>query len=219
MKKLILPVLLFLTCFSFAQNSKFGTFYDQRKSLFEILPESKNEIIFLGNSITNFAEWSELFSNPNIKNRGISGDVTAGVLNRLDQITRSKPAKVFLLIGINDLAHNVSKDSAYRNICQIANNIRTASPKTSVYIQSILPVNDCYKMFVNHTNKTEEIKWVNEKLVAFCKDQNFIYVDLFSHFKSPDSDKMNPIYSNDGLHLLGNGYLLWVDIIKPLLKK
>lgn len=219
MKKIILPVLLFLTCFSFAQNSRFGTFYDQRKSLFEILPDTKNEIVFLGNSITNFAEWSELFGNPNIKNRGISGDVTTGVLNRLDQITRSKPAKVFLLIGINDLSRNVPKDTVFRNICQIANNIRTSSPKTHVYIQSILPVNDCYKMFVNHTNKTEEIKWVNEKLAAFCKDQRFTYVDLFSHFKNFDNDKMNPIYSNDGLHLLGNGYLVWVDIIKPLLNK
>lgn len=219
MKKLILPVLLFLSCFSFAQNSKFGTFYDQRKSLFDILPVTKNEIVFLGNSITNFAEWAELLENPNVKNRGISGDVTAGVLNRLDAITRPKPAKVFILIGINDLSRNVPKDTVYGNICLIANTIRSKSPKTQIYIQSILPVNDCYKLFPNHTNKTEQVKWVNEKLKTFCKEQNYTYVDLFSQFKSADSDKMNPIFSNDGLHLLGNGYLKWVDIIKPLLKK
>jgi lysophospholipase L1-like esterase len=28
---------------------------------------------------------------------------------------------------------------------------------------------------------------------------------------------MNPKYTNDGLHLLGDGYLLWAEIIKPLL--
>ena len=67
------------------------------------MPDTPNEIIMLGNSITDGCEWSELFQNSNIKNRGISGDITEGVLYRLDEVTRSKPAKVFLLIGINDL--------------------------------------------------------------------------------------------------------------------
>jgi hypothetical protein len=104
MKIILLMAMILLSSGLFGQNSSFGTYYDQRKSLFEKLPDTRKEIIFLGNSITDGCEWSELLADRHVKNRGISGDVTAGVLNRIREITASKPAKVFLLIGINDLA-------------------------------------------------------------------------------------------------------------------
>lgn len=217
MKNILLSLLLLLCNVSLAQTRKYSTFYDQRKSIFEVLPETKNEIIFLGNSITNFCEWTELSQNPNVKNRGISGDVTQGVLDRLDQVTRVKPAKVFLLIGINDLSQNISKDTVFDNICKIAANICAASPKTKIYVQSILPVNIQFGLFKNLINKTPDIVWVNVNLARFCKENGYTFIDLFGRFKNSEDDKMNPKYTNDGLHLLGPGYLIWAEIIKPLL--
>lgn len=201
------------------QADKFSTYYHQRRTLFEQLPDTKNEIIFLGNSITDGGEWHELFDNPRVKNRGISGDVTEGVLFRLNEVTRSKPQKVFLLIGINDLAGGIPKETVFDNIAKIAQQIRTASPKTEVYLQSILPVNNSFSKFQGHTGKTEEILWINQQLKEWCLTEKFIYVDLFSHFKCSDSNLMNPLYTNDGLHLTGEGYLLWRDVVAPLLGK
>ncbi len=208
---------VFYSLIAAGQDNKFGTYYNQRLTLFEKLPDTKGEIIFLGNSITDGSEWSELLGNPKVKNRGISGDITEGVLFRLNEVTRSKPAKVFLLIGINDLSRGISKDAVFSNICKIADRIRKDSPKTKVYIQSILPVNDSFGLFKNHTNKTDEVLWVNARLREWCAKENVGFVDLYSRFKLPDSEKMNPKYSNDGLHLMGDGYLLWIEIIKPLL--
>lgn len=210
-------VLTFVFCslISFSQENKFGTYYNQRLTLFEKLPDTKGEIIFLGNSITDGCEWFELLGNSNVKNRGISGDTTEGVLYRLSEVTRSKPAKVFLLIGINDLSRGVSKDTVFSNICKIADRIRKESPRTKIYIQSILPVNDSFGLFKNHTNKTDEVIWVNAQLKEWCTRENVGFIDLYSRFKSSDSEKMNPKFTNDGLHLLGDGYLLWVEIIKP----
>ena len=78
------PALLFFVisfAFSlFAQNGNHSTFYYQRVSLFEKLPTSNEDIIFLGNSITNGGEWVELLNDERIKNRGISGDVCNGVI-------------------------------------------------------------------------------------------------------------------------------------------
>lgn len=209
---------VFYSLVTSGQDNKFGTYYNQRLTLFEKMPDTKGEIIFLGNSITDGSEWCELLDNPKVRNRGISGDITEGVLFRLNEVTRSKPAKVFLLIGINDLSQGISKDSVFSNICKIANRIRKDSPKTEVYIQSILPVNDSFGLFKNHTNKTEEVVWVNAQLKAWCMKENVGFVDLYSRFKMPDSEKMNPKYTDDGLHLLGDGYLLWAEILKPLLK-
>lgn len=63
----------------------------------------------------------ELFDDLHVKNRGITGDITAGVIHRLDEIANRKPAKVFLLIGVNDLARNVTTDSIVKNIFLIIN--------------------------------------------------------------------------------------------------
>jgi len=207
---------VFYSLISIGQENKFGTYYNQRLTLFEKLPDTKGEIIFLGNSITDGGEWCELLGNPKAKNRGISGDTTEGVLFRLNEVTRSKPKMVFLLIGINDLSRGVSKDTVNHNICRIADRIRKDSPKTKVFIQSILPVSDTFGLFKNHTNKTDDVLWINSQLKTWCDKENVGFVDLYSRFKIADSERLNPQLTNDGLHLTGDGYLLWIEIIKPL---
>lgn len=213
------PFLFFLFCSiaAFGQSNKFGTYYNQRQTLFEKLPVTKGEIIFLGNSITDGGEWCELLENPKAKNRGISGDTTEGVLFRMGVVTQAKPAMVFLLIGINDLSRGVAQDTVFSNICKIVERIRTDSPKTRVFVQSILPVNDSFGLFKSHTNKTSEVLWVNGRLKEWCANEKVGFIDLYSRFKMPDSEKLNPQFTNDGLHLLGDGYLLWANIIKPYL--
>lgn len=209
---LFLSFLAIIICAQ-AQENKFGTYYNQRRTLFEKLPDTPNEIIFLGNSITDGSEWVELFGDIRVKNRGISGDTTPGVLFRLNEVTRSKPDKVFLLIGINDLANGTKKEIVYQNICTIVSRIKEASPKTKVFVQSILPVNREFPRFGNHTNKGEEVIWINKQLKDWCLQEAFDYIDLYSQLKNKDNDLLNPEYTNDGLHLTGTGYLVWAEYI------
>src|SRR5687768_11746755 len=67
----------------------------------------KEAIVFLGNSITAGTDWSELLQMENVRNRGISSDITFGVIERLDEVTSGNPKKVFVLIGINDISRNI----------------------------------------------------------------------------------------------------------------
>lgn len=78
MNKIILFIIgLAVSLSTFGQTErKYSTYYYQRASLFEQLPTSSDDILFIGNSITDGGEWSELFQNPHVKNRGISGDTT-----------------------------------------------------------------------------------------------------------------------------------------------
>jgi lysophospholipase L1-like esterase len=195
-------------------DSLFGTYYQQRASLFKLLPASQNDILFIGNSITDGAEWSELFADANIKNRGISGDISAGVLHRIGDIGKAKPKKVFLLIGVNDLAKNISADSVVKNILLIAKWIKQESPSTKLYIQSILPVSDKFKKFEGHTNKTDSILKVNNKLNSLAAANGYTFINLYPFFTNQQG-RMNEKYTNDGLHLLGEGYLLWKHIVYP----
>lgn len=199
----------------FAQQRKYSTFYEQRATLFEELPVTSKDIIFLGNSITNGCEWSELFQNKHVKNRGISGDICMGVYDRLDPIVKGKPAKIFLLIGINNVSRGASADTIVSEIGMIIRKIKKESPKTKLYLQSVLPVNDCYGMFEGHTSRWQVVEQINNLLQPLAQKEGATYIDLYTHFVDGDTGKMNPQYTNDGVHLLGRGYLLWRDIVKP----
>ena len=79
---------------------KYSTYWQQRASLFAMLPDGKREILFLGDSITDGGEWQELFNNKKVKNRGISGDITDGVLDRLGEVISARPGKSLYLFNI-----------------------------------------------------------------------------------------------------------------------
>ena len=213
LKQVLLAIVLFVATQAFAQiTGKFGTYYDQRELLFEAMPTSENDIIFLGNSITDGGEWCELFDNPNCKNRGISGDVVPGVLNRLETITKGQPAMVFLMIGTNDMNHGADNDSIARSIRTVVQRIKAESPRTKVIVQSILPTNDCYGLFTGHTKRWQDVAVINDMLKTMTEEEGVEYLDLYRRFAN-DEGKMDPKYSNDGLHLNGEGYLLWKEMV------
>jgi hypothetical protein len=122
-------------------SSKFSAYYWHSKDMFDHLTYSRNEIVFLGNSITDSAEWFEIFNNKRCRNRGISGDVTEGILLRLDAVSKLKPSSIFLLIGINDLSRNMTVDEIMTNYREILRRIKNEIPRTKVYVQSVMPLN------------------------------------------------------------------------------
>lgn len=217
MKRILLFTALsfLLNMYSFGQENKYSTFYYQRATLFEALPIGSEDIVFLGNSITNGCEWSELFADSRVKNRGISGDITMGVYDRLDPILQGKPAKIFLLIGINDVARGFSVDSIVGNIGLIIDKIRKESPATRLYLQSLLPVTDHYHLFEGHTSRGALVPQINERIKQLAEGNGITYIDLYARFVDPSTGKMNTSYTNDGLHLLGKGYVVWRDLVKP----
>ncbi len=225
MKKVVTVLIYFLIIQQtiFAQivlpsypDSIFSTYYLQRVSHFETLPQTKDDIIFAGNSITDGAEWGELFHDLHVKNRGISGDITAGVIHRLDEIANRKPAKVFLLIGVNDLARNITTDSIVKNIFLITKYLHQQAPSTKLFIQSILPVNNIYGKFNTHTNKGEEIKIINAQLKKEATNSDYTFIDLYASF-TDENGKLKANLTNDGLHLKGEAYLIWKHIVFPYL--
>lgn len=204
---------------AFAQKEgKYSTYYYQRASLFEVLPVDSDDILFVGNSITDGGEWCELFQNPNVKNRGISGDTTQGVYDRLDVLLKGTPAQIFLLIGINNVPRGESADSIAAGIRRIVQRIRQESPATEVLVQSVLPVTPQYGKFDGHTSRWQLVPEINRRVRRLAQEEKVTYIDLFSHFADAEG-KMKPEYTNDGLHLKGNGYLLWKEVVQPFLKK
>jgi predicted alpha-1,2-mannosidase len=196
-----------------AWNRAVKAYYYHKKEHFETLPNTKHEIIFLGNSITDNCEWAELFENPRVKNRGIGGDDTDGVLERLIEVTSSKPDQIFLMIGTNDLAYGKSVDHVLTNYRKIIDQIQKDSPNTELFIQSVLPVEDA----IHYTRPTDSIMAINTALVAMAREYNLTYIDLFPLF-ARDDNRLNLEYSIDGLHLNASGYLKWKEVLTKYLK-
>lgn len=198
-------------------SSKFAAYWWHSKDMYDHLPDIRNEIIFLGNSITDGAEWFELLGNRKCLNRGISADITEGILLRLDAITKLQPKKIFIMIGVNDLSRNMTPDEVIVNYRKILERIRKETPRTKVYIESVLPVNPATGMAKNHTNKTPQIMELNGKLKELAAESGCTYIDLFSLMA--DSENHLPrSFSVDGLHLTYKAYKVWADAIKPYVK-
>lgn len=187
------------------------TYFLKRDEVFSQLPNDSSEIIMLGNSLTHNFEWNEIFNDVNIKNRGINGDITMGVLQRLDEVLESNPLKIFIEIGINDIQQGIAQEEILKNYNAIIEKIQLNSPETKIYIQSILP--SSIRLYGNGKTTPEYIKELNTELKSYCKTQNITYIDLFSAFEN--KGKLNVKYDiGDELHLNGAGYLLWCQIIE-----
>lgn len=179
---------------------------------FRDYPDSKKDIIFLGNSITAGVDWNELLQNAHVRNRGISGDITFGLLERLDEITKGKPAKIFILIGINDISRNIPDSIILRNYQTMIDRIQSESPSTKIFLQTILPVNNDFPVKTQF-NKDEHIAFINQQLKKIAEREKIRLIDLHKEFLGADN-KLEKKYTYDGLHLNAEGYKKWAEILK-----
>ena len=223
MKSKLFSLLFFISSFIFvkAQNNHWDStyrpgLYDFKVQLYQSYPHSKNEIIFLGNSITERVDWNELLGICNVQNRGISGDITFGVLQRLNEVTDEHPEKVFILIGINDISRNIPDSVILANYYKMVERIKRESPQTKIYFQTLLPVNNEFTQFKSHYNKDKHISWLNEQIKKLGPEEKITVIDLYPHFLD-DQKKLNKKYTLDGLHPNAEGYKVWAAILKKYL--
>ena len=174
-------------------------------SAFEAFPLVPDDIVFLGDSITEGGPWDELFPDLRMRNRGVGGDTSEGVLKRLQQVTRAEPAKVFLLIGTNDLYRGASDDEIVANITEILDRLKEETPDTEVYLQSVLPRGPNYRA---------RIEALNTRLAEVALEHGSAWVDLYPAFLDPETGGIRAELSNDELHLLGPGYALWKEQVE-----
>ncbi len=190
--------------------------YQLMEGLFRSFPNSDKDIIFLGNSITAHVDWNELLGLQDARNRGISGDITFGLLERLDEVIEGHPAKVFILIGINDISRNIPDSIILENDKKIIHRIKEGSPGTKIYFQTIMPVNNTFAQFKNHYNKDEHIQAVNKGIKKIAEDEHITLIDLHPYFLDSEG-RLNKNYTLDGLHPNYRGYQVWKKILLPYL--
>lgn len=183
-------------------------YYHYKVDHYASLPRDGARIFFVGDSLTDRCEWAELFGRCDIASRGIDGDTTDGVLNRIGEVTVRKPAKIFLMIGGNDFVIRRSVRTVAENYEKIIARIRAESPETIIYIQSNLPT--LYRLFPLPRHLIREL---NQRLRTMADNRKIFFLDIYSRMADENGD-LKEEYTIDGAHLTARGYMAWRDAIR-----
>ena len=181
-----------------------------RNTLFEAI-QTQSDIVMIGDSLTQDGLWSEMFPAVKIANRGIGGDRTIDVLNRMGPILATKSKKAFILLGLNDFAYGVSVDQVFSNYIKIVQALQKNG--MTVYIQSTL---ECSRATCG--TQDDMVKALNLKLQAYAKVNKIVFIDLNKVF-APKNTGLLSKYTYDGSHLTGGGYAQWGALISPFIKQ
>lgn len=204
MKNLIIVAIFFSSLFASEWKIQNDPYYKHKVSQFKILKENDTaKIMMLGDSITDEAEWSELWGEV-VQNRGISGDTTSGVLDRLNTVSPNLE-EVYIMIGVNDIMRGSKAVDIFSNYKKIVEFLEEKGMK--INIQSTLYIGESRKRDFN-----TEIEKLNNSLKEFAKQKNIKFIDLNAIFSSEKTLKKE--FTKDDLHLNGDAYRLWIKTLK-----
>ncbi|WP_138495575.1 GDSL-type esterase/lipase family protein [Paenibacillus pinistramenti] len=168
------------------------------------------DIVMLGDSITFNVQWNELLGR-NVANRGIGGDFTAGMLNRLDYVTDLTPYMVFIMAGINDLnVGGVTAEEAFSNYTRILERLEEEQITPAITLTLYVG-----KEVKNYKAVNQRVQKLNSYLITYANAHKISYIDL-NPILSPDGYLLSN-YSIDGIHINGDGYLIWGNKINELI--
>ncbi|HEX3602288.1 MAG TPA: GDSL-type esterase/lipase family protein [Lacipirellulaceae bacterium] len=190
----------------------FQLHYTQRVDEFRHENELFQNVILVGDSITEGFEVTKYLPGRRVINRGIGADVIGndlkpddkrGVLKRIDESFFNLPATdAFLLIGINDLGDNHTPDQLEAGYREILEKVKKGAPRLKVHVQSLLPTRGM------HAKHNDNVNDVNKRLEKLAKEFDYDYIDLHS-LMIDDKGELRQELTVDGLHINADGYKIW----------
>lgn len=191
------PVKASLSDWSIAWNA-------QKQDLFNAVPIDSGDIVFIGDSHIERFLLNDYFPRARVRNRGIGSNSTMQVADRLPAILQRKPSKLFLQIGINDLAFGYTPDSVFNNIIRLTKMVDRSI--TTLYVTSLFPTRG-HDGYMNYA-----VKSINIDLAEYCIRNNISFINLYP--KLVQGDELNKELAGDDCHLNGKGYVIWKEAIE-----
>lgn len=194
-----------------------GDYYFAKRAQQEREAVHTQNIVMLGNSLTERGAWADILQDSLVLNRGIGGDCVAGMTARLGAIVAGKPRALFLMAGVNDLIFSkITPEALLGQYERLLDAIRTASPRTTVFIQSLLPLDEAQNEEY-FAGKNARIEAFNALLRETARRRGLDYIDVWNRMVR--DGKMPAEYTVDGIHLNAAGYAVWSDVLRPYLPK
>ncbi|MDN4616349.1 GDSL-type esterase/lipase family protein [Leifsonia sp. F6_8S_P_1B] len=179
-----------------------------RRDQLDHLPPAPGSIVMLGDSITDQGEWQELLPDLAVVNRGVGGETSAQVRDRLARSIHG-PTAVSLLVGTNDLTAGTPHWQIAANVAAILDEIERRAPGTPVLLNGIMP---------RSAKFAREIHEVNALYKQVAGQRPTVEViDTWPALR--DGENIRSDLSFDNLHLNGKGYEQWLTVLRPALDR
>lgn len=184
-------------------NSKVELYKAENKSLTDPV-----DIVFLGDSLTDGYDVSRFYPEYKVLNRGISGDTTVGLENRLDvSLYAVQPKVAVMLIGANNM------DSMLENYEEILIGFKENVPNTKIILLSLT------SMSGEWGRKNQLAAYNNVQIKMLANKYGYEYVDLYSALLNLETGEIYDEYTTDGGHLTEKGYEVLTKQITPVVDK
>ena len=192
----------FLFCRAGLGPCNYETLADSHMYYISQAPKVRDPIVMLGDSITERGHWNELFTRSDIMNRGVSGDTTHMVLNRLDEVISLKPRLVYLMIGTNDVLMGQKPHEIMPRFKMILQRLEEAGIPAAVLTTLMVS-----RQRDEQTGANQQLKHLNRLIRQTCMERGLKLIDLepavCPEGYLPDS------HTHDGLHLNWRAYFAW----------
>jgi lysophospholipase L1-like esterase len=168
-------------------------------------------IVFIGDSLTEYCNWQERFPEDSVTNLGVSGETAGGLLRRLKsgRTRLNDPDFIFVMTGINDVA--VGDCDILEDYREILEEMHSQCPATVIVAESLLPV------LLPWTDNAS-IGELNRSLERMARECGAFWLDIYSLFTDSDGSPLADCLSEDGVHLSGEGYRVWTEALKDFLR-
>jgi lysophospholipase L1-like esterase len=180
-------------------------------------PTRHADVVMLGDSITDAAEWTELLPGVDVVNRGLPGDSVSGMLARVGTVTTLTPGRVVIMAGINDLNRSRSPSDILVDYRKLILALQSSGAK--VTIQSTLYVGHDrgwlgVQRFRNY-RRNSSVAELNEGLRMLAAETGADYLDL-NAVLAPKGEMPEEL-TIDGVHVAPEGYRLWATTLRQTL--
>lgn len=181
---------------------------EDRLEKFKEMPIGTDDIVLVGNSLAEQFP-VDLLKYCKVKNRGISGNRSRHIVQRISDLARAHPKYIFLEFGINDIYAGISLDTLMENYKTTIREIEMQSPQTRIVVQSIFPTSKDFGQ------EMPAVVSFNARLKDFCLNKAIPFIDLFSSLVA--GNQLDERYTADGLHLNIYGQKIWAQKIDSVL--
>lgn len=173
----------------------------------EIYADYEVDVAFIGDSLTDGYDVKRFYSDYLVVNRGISGDTTFDLENRLEvSLYDLKPKIVVMLIGANNFK------TMFDNYEEILVGYKTNLPNTRVILLSLT------SMSMEWGKNNNIAKNNNIIIKSLAEKYSFEYVDLYNALLNEETGEIYEEYTTDGGHLTEAGYVVLTNEITPVLE-
>jgi lysophospholipase L1-like esterase len=172
----------------------------------ELYDDYEVDVAFLGDSLTDGYDLKSYYPEYVVSNRGIGGETTHGLEERLKvSVYDLKPKVVVMLIGGNNLK------TMFDNYEDILVGLKDNLPNTKVVLLSLTAMGQGW------AHKNEIACYNNVKIKLLADKYGYTFVDLFTPLFDVKTNEVYGDYTVDGAHFTSLGYEVVTSIVKPVL--